>query len=723
MRATVCHRPDSDIALTRHRPPSQTPASQSSIPFAWQRLKLSLLVLSQKRWLCCLCLILIGFVVRTPALHGPFLWDDEYLAAGNPFIKSPLLILEAFRHSLFLDSFSAHYRPVQNISFMPDYYLWSDNPFGFHLSNIIWHVAGGVLLFFLLRRLLISSRREPVSPRKSQVIAFLLAAVWIVHPVHSAAVDYISGRADSVAFFFACAAWLVFLQARSYKTVSARSAAYVSSFFLGILALCTRESALIWLAIFLGHRLFFPERTSARNKVALVLCCFLLAAGYAGLRHLPPPRTPTASAPRWTPPTRAVLMLRALGDYGRLMIFPSKLHMERSIFDPTFLRNPEKWATTVRVEYLSILGLGVLAGLAVGALRKERGRELRILGAAWFGAAYLPISNIVDLNATVAEHWLYLPSVGLLIFVAGCALGLPRRIHPWAIAFSCLFVVGLSARSYCRSGDWTSAETFFRQTLAAGGTSRAATNLAVVLTGRGDFKGAESLLRRVLEVSPQDPIARNNLADALRHLGRNEEAGKLVVSTAKESERSRRDYPRTWIAAANLARLRHFQKEDQAALAVLDQARADYPEVWDLISYEAELLREAKRPKAARHLVEDFARRNWWHYGAALALGRLYAEEGNVAAADRALRMASRLDLHDVEALNLLARIRLRQNRLADAYRAQSRAVARQPDAPRQYILLSDILERMGRTVEAKVAIDQGARLQAIGRESRALAN
>ena len=44
--------------------------------------------------------------------------------------------------------------------------------------------------------------------------AFFFALLWMVHPVHSAAVDYISGRADSLAFFFACAGWLLYLQAR-----------------------------------------------------------------------------------------------------------------------------------------------------------------------------------------------------------------------------------------------------------------------------------------------------------------------------------------------------------------------------------------------------------------------------------------------------------------------------------------------------------------------------
>src|SRR4051812_1679536 len=77
----------------------------------------------------CLLLLAIGFVVRMPALQGTPLWDDDYLVTENPFAKSPLLSLEAFRHYLFLDSFSFHYRPVQNISLALDYLIWNSTAY------------------------------------------------------------------------------------------------------------------------------------------------------------------------------------------------------------------------------------------------------------------------------------------------------------------------------------------------------------------------------------------------------------------------------------------------------------------------------------------------------------------------------------------------------------------------------------------------------------------
>src|SRR2546423_15161105 len=80
-----------------------------------------------KDWLRLWSLTALGFLVRMPALQGQLIWDDQYLAHDNPFIKSPWLALEAFRHFLFLDSFSAHYRPIQNLSLMFDYAFWNAN--------------------------------------------------------------------------------------------------------------------------------------------------------------------------------------------------------------------------------------------------------------------------------------------------------------------------------------------------------------------------------------------------------------------------------------------------------------------------------------------------------------------------------------------------------------------------------------------------------------------
>jgi len=95
------------------------------------------------------------------------------------------------------------------------------------------HVGSGLLLFALLSgccppgcpRLNGKSKRR-FKPRSgiSTLTALFLALIWMVHPVHSAAVDYISGRAEA-GFFFAAGSWLLFLAARRRTSGWTRSSA------------------------------------------------------------------------------------------------------------------------------------------------------------------------------------------------------------------------------------------------------------------------------------------------------------------------------------------------------------------------------------------------------------------------------------------------------------------------------------------------------------------
>jgi protein O-mannosyl-transferase len=678
----------------------------------------------QAGWLRVAILSLVAILVHLPALGGELIWDDSYLAQGNPFIKSPLLALEAFRHYLFLDSFSGHYRPVQNLSFMVDYAFWIDNPYGFHLTNVLLHGACGVLLYFLLRRILRPLFTSQLGEAATSATAFLVALLWIVHPVHSAAVDYISGRADSLAFLFAAGGWLLFLRARDFRSTWPRILFYVLAAGVGLLALCSRETAGIWLFIFVLHNLIFAERWSRRGKVALLLASVALFLIYVGLRQLPEHRFSPAADPGWSAPMRTVLILRALGDYGRLMVFPANLHMERTVVNPDNYKSYASWQNSLGSEYLSILGLGVAALLILCCYWRGPGRRIRIFGASWFVCGFLPVSNLFNLNATVAEHWLYLPSVGLLIFLAGVALDLPQRMRPMLTAAAGVAVLALSLRSAERSSDWTTTEHFYERTIAAGGNSaRVSLNLGQLYASRGEYPRAEKIFREILRNVPDYPIAKSNLANALFQQGKTKEAEALFASATAAALQDRHEFPRTWLAAVNLAGIRFAKKDAKGALAILERARADYPDVWEIVSRESELLRQTKGPRAAFQLVADFSRDHWWHYGAALALGRLYAESGDAERAVQALGKASWLDIHEVDALNLIARVRVRQHRLDDACRAQKRAVARQPDAPRQYILLSDILEKMGQTAAAKDAIAEVARLKAIGRSPHVLAN
>lgn len=677
--------------------------------------------LFQRTWVRCVILALLGFAVHFPSLQGQLIWDDQYLAHDSPLIKSPLLVLENFRHYLFIDSFSSHYRPVQNISYIVDYLFWNTDPYGFHLSNILWHVASGVLLFLLLEKVLaglLENWAAAVGRRRIFAgAAFSVALLWVVHPVHSAAVDYISGRADSLAFFFSCGAWLLYLRARGAARLMVRGTLFSLAGIGLLIALCSRESAFLWLLVFLLHLFAFERKVALRAKCLVAIACLCVSGSYVGLRQLAERRDYASPHMDWSAPVRATLVFRALGDYGRLLSWPTKLHMERTVFDVDSLRDSTGWRDEIQVEYLSIGGLLLATILLVGACRKGLARPVRAFGAAWFFLAFLPVSNLFDLNATVAEHWLYLPSVGFLIFLTGCCLDFPRPLFRFVAPIAGLAALALGARSFIRSTDWVDEETFYRRTLAAGGTSvRIALNLGQIYSSRGEYAKAEALYRRIVKISPDYLIARTNLGDTLVRQGKTAEANALFAGANPAAEQERKENPRGWLGALNLAHMRYKEHDLEGALALTTKALADYPGTWELVSYEAELIRKLRGPDAALPLVHEFADRHWWHGGAFMALGRLWAEQGDPERAEAALRHASWLDIHDAESLNLIATMKVRQNRLEAACEMQRRAVARQPDQPRQYVLLSDILEKMGRNDEAQAALAQVRALEALAK-------
>jgi tetratricopeptide (TPR) repeat protein len=219
----------------------------------------------------------------------------------------------------------------------------------------------------------------------------------------------------------------------------------------------------------------------------------------------------------------------------------------------------------------------------------------------------------------------------------------------------------------------------------------------------------------VLQVFPNYSLARNNLAIALSRQGKTKEA-EAMFETASNPVAQKGGYPRTCDGAKNLAFLRHKEKDDIAAFAILNQALRDYPGNWELVRLQAEMIRDIEGPARALPVVENFVREHWWHAGAAITLGGLFLEIDDLPQARAAFRKASRLDVYDTEALNLVALTCVRQNQLEDASKIQRVAISRQPNEPQQYLILADILGKMGRGEEARGALAEVRHLQALAK-------
>ena len=648
-----------------------------------------------------------AFAIYAPVLNGELIWDDAYLVQENPLFRSPVFVWEVFRHYLFFDSFSTYYRPVQNWSYMLDYWLWRGAPLGYHITNITLHALSGFLLYRLLRRLLPSLLARAADARLRSAgggLALSVALVWLVHPMHNAAVAYISGRADSLASLFALSAWLLARRAANAPDLGRRAACGCGAAGAMLTALCSKEIALVWLGLYVLHLCFFENERTRRARTLGVASALAVLGIYAFLHSLPAPRG-TAGDNTWEPLyARVLLMLRALGDYTSILFFPARLTMDRSLTSAVMYRGASAWFAHVRLEYLSLLGTLALAACARWCVRGPA-RRLTAFAACWFFIAFLPISNLFPLNAEVAEHWIYLASIGYLLFLGAClAPHAARHPHLAAVLGLCA-LTALGVRTALRAGDWADQETFLKSTISAGGGSpRVLNNLANLYGMRGDLVKQEDVLRRTLQLFPEYAPARINLGSNLTKQKRTVEAEPLLSSAREQPHSAGVSGRQAGRAAANLANTQDEAGDTARALATLAEAHREFPEVWELVGLTAKIQREKQGAGAVLPEVERFAATHWWHRRAWLALGSLRFGAGDRDGAIDALRHASRLDLYDTEALTGIVEVERARQRPAIALDVQCEALGRSPDHPALYAGLADILRDLGRTGEASAA-------------------
>ena len=660
-----------------------------------------------------LFILLACALAYAPVLHGKFLWDDLYLVGSNPLFKSPRFLVEVFRHWLYLDSFSLYYRPIQNLSYLLDYAIWNREVFGYHASNIVFHAASAFLLVLVIRRSMGEILRESASPAFIEAASFSVGLLWAVHPIHNAAVAYVAGRADSIAMMFALAGWLLFLnESAGWRRWIALAAAPVCF----LVALCAKEIAFIWIALFAVYLFGFDRKRPLRAKAAVVASLLCMLGIYVWLRHLPGPRV-TQQGMDYPPlPERVILMFRALGDYTRLIFYPGNLHMERSVWNGGAYRSLGAWQQNLRGEYLSLCGLLTIALFVFACWIPWPGRKIRILGVSWFVLGFLPISNLFPLNAQVAEHWIYMASAGYLIMLAGFACAVPVRYRRLLACIIPAALLALGIRTAFRAADWADPEIFFRRTIAAGGMrDRISLNLASVLSERGKLKEAEAILRQDVAELPDYPSARIALGMNLIQQGRKAEAGQYLAFSPHTADIVAASTPQSWRAALDLSSSEYDSHHVDAALAILDTAIGRYPGVWELVQARAKILMVKSGPEAGLAPVADYARRNWWHLESHLLLARILAEAKNYPASLAACREAATHDIHSAAPFEQAARTDILAGQLSAALAAQVAAIERGGDQPARYMMLAAILDQMHQPEKARAAVQQAKLLQASG--------
>jgi len=189
-------------------------------------------------------IVLTGALTFANTLFSGFIGDEEVFILDNTFYTSWSNAPSLFSEDYFPTgaknrtieghyfSGSVAYRPVLSLTYFIDYWLWQLKPFGYHLSNVIFHIANTLLVYCLLFKL-----------SRSRGAALTAALFFCVHPIQSEAVSNIGYRADLLSTFFVLSSFLCFLK---HDEGQGRPAFYFPvSVLLYFLALFTKESSIV----------------------------------------------------------------------------------------------------------------------------------------------------------------------------------------------------------------------------------------------------------------------------------------------------------------------------------------------------------------------------------------------------------------------------------------------------------------------------------------------
>lgn len=442
------------------------------------------------------------------ALRDDFAWDDTYLVRDNVEIRSlesiPAFFLRPWAsgtdYALGARQNATYFRPVALASMALDHALFGGSAWGFHLGNVLVHLACVLVLWSLGNRWRLLLDLPPLLP-------WVVALTWAIHPVHAEAVHLVSYRTTLLSTLAVLGVLRLSIPRDPQEGPGKR--ALRTSALLGCwtLGLFSKETAAVGLPLLALQDVFLGRLTPRRvlGLYAPMLAMLGLWWWYRG-------QVTSPGIYSWfeglTPFQSALMVPRVLFLYVRLVLIPWPLC---PFYDWSVLGVPRSpWEPDI------LAGLVLLVLLPAAAIATFRRAPEVSLGLWWFLVALAPVSHLVPFFDAAGERFLHLPLVGVLwaLVAAGSRVRTPTHRRALAVILTVLVAGGL-ALSVRRGLEWRDSETVLKASVRDFPDSVSAW-LGLGRLYLGDERPAEAVpvLRQARTLAPSLPVVHGLLAAA-----------------------------------------------------------------------------------------------------------------------------------------------------------------------------------------------------------------
>jgi len=444
------------------------------------------------RLLVLLLLVAASFLAYGNSLKGDFVWDDRALFVENyaRWQSGNLKELLTSQDNLFEDRYTGYYRPLPNLTFLVDRYLWKQDPTGYHLTNVIFHALTVLVVYWMVRLLV-----------NRPGVAFLSALCFAWHPVNTECVAWINGRNNVIAGGFFVLSFVSYLSCWQGDRPKLRYCG------LSILAFClsilSKEYALTLPILVACHQILYGSASiKARlGKIAARTGPYVaVIVAYLTVRSMVLPGRGVKFMHWDTFWMRVLTVPKTLTIYLKLLVFPVNLTTYHETTLVESLADPVLWATLGLV-----LCVGGLSYVMYGRSKPS------CFALSWVFVTLIPVLNLVPLSDQgrfVAERYLYLPSVGFS-FLAGQLVIFfwdrwQRRKKAWVSVFpllgGCVLLQWYLFGTLNRNLAWRNNLSLWTDTVALRPASyEPYFNLAVAYRERQDFEAAVAAFEQAYE--------------------------------------------------------------------------------------------------------------------------------------------------------------------------------------------------------------------------------